>query len=155
MSACIIVPQLVVALCAPWIGRQAEHRGRRPLLMLAFAALILRALMFAIVRDPGLVIAAQLLDGISAAAIGIMFPLICADVTRRTGRFSLALGIVGSAVGIGASFSTLLGGLMFDHAGATLTFLALALVAGLGLVLVWLVMPETGSPQRRALPVDP
>jgi MFS family permease len=152
MSACIIVPQLLVALSAPWIGRQAEQWGRRPLLMLAFVALILRALLFAVVRDPGLVIAAQLLDGVSAAAIGIMFPLICADITRRTGRFSLALGIVGSAVGLGASFSTLLGGLMFDHAGAPLTFLALAAVAGAGLVLVWLVMPETGSPQRQALP---
>ena len=139
----MIVPQLVVAVCAPWIGRQAERWGRRPFLMVAFAALALRALLFALVRDPYLVVAAQLLDGISAAAIGIMVPLICADITRRTGRYSLALGIVGSAVGIGASFSTLLGGYMFDQVGATLTFLGLAAIAGGGLVLVWLVMPET------------
>jgi predicted MFS family arabinose efflux permease len=81
-----------------------------------------------------------------------MFPLICADISRRTGRFSLALGIVGSAVGIGASFSTLLGGYMFDHAGAMPTFLALAGVAGIGLVLVWLVMPETGPRRPEPLP---
>jgi MFS family permease len=149
MSACIIVPQLMVAICAPWIGRRAEHAGRRPLLMLAFAALVLRALLFAWARDPALVIAAQVLDGISAAAIGIMFPLICADITRRTGRFSLALGIVGSAVGVGASFSTLLGGYMFDHVGATLTFFTLAGIASAGLLLVWWVMPET-----RPLPDD-
>ena len=93
-----------------------------------------------------------MLDGISAAAIGIMVPLICADITRRTGRYSLALGIVGSAVGIGASFSTLLGGYMFDQAGPTLTFLGLAAVAGVGLVLVWLVMPETRAAGSKAEP---
>jgi len=152
MAACIIVPQLVVAVCAPWVGRQAEHWGRRPFLMVALAALVLRALSFALVRDPYLVVAAQLLDGISAAAIGIMVPLICADITRRTGRYSLALGIVGSAVGIGASFSTLLGGYMFDQVGPTLTFLGLAAVAGVGLVLVWLVMPETRAAGSKAEP---
>ena len=69
------------------------------------------------------VVAIQVLDGISAAIIGIMFPLVVADITRETGRFSLGLGIVGSAVGIGAASSTILAGYLFDHFGRGPTLL--------------------------------
>jgi MFS family permease len=72
-----------------------------------------------------------------------MFPLIVADITRGTGRFSLALGIVGSAVGIGAALSTTLAGFMHDYCGPAVTFYSLAGIATLGLALVWLLMAET------------
>ena len=62
-----------------------------------------------------------MLDGISAAIFGVMFALVVADITRDTGRFNLALGIVGSAMGIGASLSTTLAGYMFDHFGRGVT----------------------------------
>ena len=39
IAACIVVPQLVVAAFSPWVGRQAQKRGRRPFLLLAFAAI--------------------------------------------------------------------------------------------------------------------
>src|SRR5262249_13083160 len=103
IAACMIVPQLVVAISSPWVGRRSVVWGRRPLLIAAFAALALRGLLFAVVTNPHLVIAVQLLDGVSAAVLGVMFPLVVADVTRGSGRFNLALGLVGSAMGIGAS----------------------------------------------------
>ena len=68
----------------------------------------------------------QMLDGVSAAVLAVMFPLVVADITRETGRFSLALGIVGGAVGIGAALSTTLAGFMHDHLGAAVTFCSLA-----------------------------
>ncbi len=66
-----------------------------------------------------------------------------ADVMRGTGRFNLGLGIVGSAVGIGAALSTTLAGYMMDHFGSSLAFWCLAGVAAVGLGLVWLLLPET------------
>ena len=48
----------------------------------------------------------QLLDGITAAVLGVMVPLMIADITRGTGHFNLGQGIVGTAIGIGASIST-------------------------------------------------
>jgi MFS family permease len=143
IAACIVVPQLVVAACAPWVGRQAEILGRRPLLLLCFAAVAVRAALFALVTDPYLVVAVQILDGVSAAIFGIMFALVVADITRDTGRFNLALGIVGSAVGIGASISTTLAGYIFDRFGHAATFFGMAGVATAGLALVFLLMPET------------
>ena len=39
IGACLVGPQLVVAVFSPWVGRQAERWGRRPLLIAGFAAL--------------------------------------------------------------------------------------------------------------------
>src|SRR5262245_32607772 len=41
---------------APWVGRQAKTWGRRPLLLIGFGALPVRALLFASVLDPPLLI---------------------------------------------------------------------------------------------------
>jgi predicted MFS family arabinose efflux permease len=143
IAACIVVPQLVVALVSPWVGHHAELWGRRPLLLLGFAALPIRGLLFAAVQDPYLLVVVQLLDGISAAVFGVMVPLVVADVTRGTGHFNLALGIVGTAIGIGASLSTTLAGYISDHAGSRIAFLGLSAVAALGLAVIWKLMPET------------
>jgi MFS family permease len=143
IAACMVVPQLLVAIASPFVGRKSESWGRRPLLLICFAALGLRALLFAVVDDPYGVVGVQVLDGVSAATLGVLFPLIIADITRTTGRFNLALGAVGSAMGIGAALSTSLAGYLFDHAGGMITFSFLAGIAFLGLGLAWLAMPET------------
>jgi len=143
IAACIVVPQLVVAAFSPWVGRQAQQWGRRPLLLLGFAALPLRGVLFGAVTDPFLVVGVQLLDGISAAMLGVLVPLVIADATRGTGRFNLAQGIVGSAVGIGASLSTTLAGYASDTLGSSAAFFGLAGLGFAGLVLVWASLPET------------
>jgi MFS family permease len=143
IAACIIVPQGAVALFSPWVGRQAQAWGRRPILLAGFAALALRGLLFAVVADPYLLVAVQIFDGVAAAAMGVMVPLIVADVTRGTGRFNLALGIVGSAVGIGASASTTLAGYVSDHFGSPIAFCSLAAIGAAGLALAFAALPET------------
>ena len=143
IAACIIVPQAIVALTSPWVGRQSQQWGRRPLLLLGFAALAIRGLLFATVSDPYLLVAAQVFDGITAAVFSVMIPLIVADVAFGSGHFNLAQGIVGTATGIGASLSTVLAGYVSDKFGSSVAFTGLAGVAATGLVLIWLVMPET------------
>ena len=143
VAACIVVPQLVVAVISPWIGHQAQLWGRRPFLLLACAALAIRGLLFAMVTDPYLLVAVQVFDGITAAALGVMVPLMIADIMRGTGRFNLAQGIVGTAVGIGASISPTLAGYLTDHFGSSVAFLALAIIAAAAFAAVWALMPET------------
>jgi len=82
-------------------------------------------------------------DGITAAVFSVMIPLIVADVAFGSGHFSLAQGIVGTATGIGASLSTVLAGYAADRFGSSVAFMGLAAVAAIGLVMIWLVMPET------------
>ena len=143
IAFCIVVPQAIVAATSPTVGRKAQQWGRRPLLLLGFAALTIRGLLFATVTDPYLLVAVQLFDGVTAAVFAVMIPLIVADLAFGSGRYSLALGIVGTATGIGASLSTIVAGFVADRFGAPTAFVGLACVAALGLVLIWTVMPET------------
>src|SRR6202042_266722 len=143
IAACIVVPQAIVAWTSPSVGRKAQQWGRRPLLLLGFAALAIRGLLFAVVGDPYLLVMVQVFDGITAAVFSVMVPLIVADVAFGSGHFNLAQGIVGTATGIGASLSTVLAGYVSDKFGSTVAFSGLAAVAAMGLVLVWFAVPET------------
>ena len=143
IAACIIVPQMVVAALSPWVGRSAERWGRRPLLLFGFAALPLRALLFAGVSSPYLLVPVQLLDGISAAVFGVMLPLIAADVAGGKGHYNLCIGLFGLTAGIGATLSTLAAGFVADRFGNTVSFMGLAAAGALAVLLVWAALPET------------
>jgi MFS family permease len=92
-----------------------------------------------------MIILVQVLDGVSAAVLAVMVPLVIADVTRGTGHFNLAQGTAGTAVGIGASLSTVLAGYTYDYFGTVSAFLSLAVVAAAGFIAVLIFMPETGA----------
>ena len=143
IAACIVGPQLITALLSPWAGRAAEAWGRRPILLLGFSALPIRGILLACTADPYLIIAIQLFDGLGAAVFGVLFPLIVADVTRDTGNYTTSLGLVGLAIGGGATLSTALAGLVADHFGVGAAFLSLAAVGLIATALVWTLMPET------------
>jgi MFS family permease len=143
IAACIVVPQLLVAVSSPWIGRRAQIWGRRPMLIIGFAALPIRGILFASVTNPELLVVVQLLDGVTAAVFSVMVPLVVADLTRGTGRFNLGQGIVGTFVGVGASLSATIAGYMSDHFGSAAAFAGLAGIALVGLVVLWFLMPET------------
>jgi MFS family permease len=96
VAALIIVPQLMVAVFAPWVGAHAEKYGRKPLLLTEFAAVPIRAVLFALIGNPQALILIQLLDGITASVLGVLTALVIADVTKGTGRFNLAQGVVGT-----------------------------------------------------------
>jgi MFS family permease len=148
IAACIVVPQLVVAALSPWVGMRAQIWGRRPLLLIGFAALPIRGLLFASVTNPFALLAVQLLDGMTAAILAVMVPLVVADLTRGTGHFNLGQGILGTATGIGASLSATLAGYLSDRFGSPSAFASLAAVAFVGLALAWRMMPETRPPQE-------
>jgi len=138
-----VVPQLVVAALSPWVGTRAQLWGRRPLLLIGFAALPMRGILFASVSDPLLLVIVQLLDGVTACVFAVMVPLVIADLTRGTGRFNLGQGIVGTATGIGASLSATFAGYMTDRFGSAPAFAGLAVIALAGLTVLWFMMPET------------
>src|SRR5215475_9088798 len=106
VSGLVVLPQIVVALLAPWVGRTAATSGRRPLLLLGLAVVPIRSGLFALTADPTLLVIIQLLDGFSGATMGVLTTLVIADLTNGTGRFNLAQGVTGTFSGLGASLST-------------------------------------------------
>lgn len=143
IAACIVLPQLLMALLSPSIGRLADSRGRRLVLLLGFATLPIRGFLFAALSDPVLIVLVQALDGIAAASFGVMVPLVISDIAGRSGHFNLSLGFVGVTIGLGATFSTTLAGVLADRFGDPAAFVGLALVGLAGTLLVWAKMPET------------
>ena len=75
IGACIVLPQIIVALFAPWVGRLAQRIGRRPLLVVALAVLPVRGAVLAFFDGILPVVAIQALDGVSAAVLGVLIPL--------------------------------------------------------------------------------
>jgi MFS family permease len=143
VAASIVVPQFIVAAISPRVGRLAQSWGRRPVFLVGFAALQLRGALLASTNDPYMIVAAQALDGISAAIVGILVPLIVADVTRGTGRFNLTQGIVGSAAGFGAALSSIAAGYVADNFGMTMAFVGMVAMSSCGFLILLFAMPET------------
>jgi MFS family permease len=143
MSACIVAAQIIMVPMAILVGRMADRWGRKPLFLAGFLILPMRGVLYTFSDDPYWLVGVQLLDGVGAGLYGALFPLIVADLMEGTGRFNVALGAVTTAQGIGASLSAMLAGLIVVKAGYSAAFLTLAAIAGAGLALFWLMMPET------------
>jgi MFS family permease len=149
-SGLVIVPQLVTALIAAWLARKADEAGRKKLLIAAFAALLARSLLFAIDLGPWFLVGVQVLGGLTAAVIGILTPLVVADLTRQSGRYNFSLGAISMAGGAGAAASKLATGFIVQSFGFLTGFLVLAGLTATGMTILWLLFPETVEAARTA-----
>jgi len=145
MSSCIIAAQLVMLPVALFAGRKADKWGRKPVLLIGFAVLPVRALLYMVSDNSVWLIAVQLLDGVGAGIWGVLTPLVVADITMGSGRYNFALGVVATTQGIGASLSGLAAGLIVDHFGYDAAFVTAAATAFLALAVLYLGVPETCS----------
>lgn len=147
MAAMIVVPQVIVAFAAPWVGHYAEEWGRKPVLLIGFALEPLRGILFAISTALWSLGAAQILDGITGAILTVMTVLVITDLTTGTGRFNLARGAVGAGTGIAAAISTSATGVIAGAFGSAAAFLATAGIAAAAALVLWLLLPES-KPQQ-------
>jgi len=150
MSACVVTTQLVITLIASVSGRLAGSRGRKTILLVGFAALPIRGVLYTLTHNIYLLVGIQVLDGVGAGIFGVVSVLVIADLTRGTGRFNLAQGAIATAVGIGASLSQAIAGSIVHHSSYNAGFLFLAAVAAVGLAILWFFMPETNQSKSGA-----
>src|SRR6266851_5776899 len=121
MAGLIVVPQIVVAVLAPWIGYWSELWGRKPLLLVGFGTEAARALLFSVVSEPWVIILVQLLDGVTGAVITVLTILVITDLATGTAVSGFIVSRFGDWVG----------------------FASMAAVTAAGLALVWAALPET------------
>jgi len=143
MSSLIIVPQIVVAVLAPWVGYHSERRGRRPLLLIGFGLEPIRAGLLAFTTDYRFLVVAQLLNGITSAIITVLTVLVIADLTAGTGRFNVAQGTLGALIGIAAAVSTIATGYIDEIFGYRAGFVVVAAIAMLATGLLFVFQHET------------
>ena len=150
MSACIIAAQMIMLPIALMVGRTADRWGRRPLLLIGFGILPIRAVLYTFSNASPWLVGVQLLDGVGAGIWGAITPLVLADLMRGSGRYNVAQGGVATAQGIGASLSGLAAGVIVDHFGYSAAFLTSAAVAAVAFAALALAMPETAHPDDPA-----
>jgi MFS family permease len=143
MSACVVTTQFAITLIAALAGRLAETWGRKPLLLIGFAVLPIRAVLYTLTGNTLLLVAIQILDGVGAGIFGVLSVLVIADLTWGTGRFNLTQGAIAAAVGIGASLSQVIVGTIVARASYRAGFLFCAAVAASSFVILLFFMPET------------
>ncbi len=147
MSACIIVTQVVIACSAGWIGKMASVHGRKPLLLIGFGVLPVRGVLYTLTHATWALIGIQVLDGVANAIFVVVSILVVSDLMRKTGRFNMAQGALGTAVGLGAALSNALGGVLAHRFGFSASFLGLAAIASIAFSLLWAAVPETKQMQ--------
>ena len=143
MSFCMIAAQGVMLPIAILVGRNADNWGRRPIFLIAFAVLPIRAALYPLSDNAFWLIGVQLLDGVGAGIYQALTPLMISDMMRGTGRFNLAQGAIATTMGIGAAISGLAAGVAVDHFGYSVSFLAFGAAAAVAFLVFFGLMPET------------
>ena len=132
----------------PWVGRSAEKHGRKPLLLVGFAAPPIRAVFFALIKNPLALMIIQLLDVITGAVLGVMTAVVIADVTKGTGPFQSGPGNVRYDGGRRCRAQSTLTGLIVDEFGRSAGFASFAAEGLVALLILAIFLPET----KEALP---
>jgi MFS family permease len=143
MAFCMVAAQGVMLPIAILVGRNADSWGRRPIFLIAFAVLPIRAALYTLSDNSFWLIGVQLLDGVGAGIYGALTPLVIADIMRGAGRFNLAQGAVATAMGSGAAISALFAGEITDRFGYSVSFLVLGAGAAAAFLVFFAFMPET------------
>ncbi|CAF1443211.1 unnamed protein product [Rotaria sordida] len=146
MSACVVVTQFVSASLAAWVGRLADRWGRKPLLLVGWGVVPLRGFVCVLTRNPILLVAVEILDGIAAAVYAVVIVLVVADLAHGTGRFNLLLGVLSVSSGVGYTLSNSITGTIVQHHGFSYGFMALSSFGTAGFILLCFAMPETLNP---------
>jgi len=129
---------------------RANVLGRKPLLLLAFAALPLRGGLCIWFDNPSWLLAVQVLDGVGGGLFDALLPLVLADI--MAGPAITASLAAWSAQFRDRRFVEPGPRRIYRHNGGyNAAFLTLAMVATAGLLLIIIAMPET-TPSSKGSP---
>lgn len=143
MSASIVLAQLIMIPVAVLTGRLADPWGRKPLMLVGFAVLAVRGVLYTLGSSSLYLLSVQCLDGVGAAIFGVLWVIIIADVAKGTGRFNFLQGAIQAALGMGAFLSNFIAGFIVKSFGYNTAFLNLSVIAIAGFFFFAFFMPET------------
>lgn len=134
-------------LAGPTIGRLSDNYGRIPILIISQIGTAVSFLMLAMAQGPVILFAARTLDGITGGNI-IVAQAYVTDITPSEKR-TQALGYIFAAFGLGFIFGPALGGVLSAEFGPRVPFIVAAFAATITVMLTWVTLDETLSPEQR------
>lgn len=134
-------------VAGPYLGRLSDRHGRLPILIISQIGTALSFVMLAFAPNVAWLFAARILDGITGGNI-IVAQAYVTDITPREQR-TQALGYIFAAFGVGFIVGPALGGLLSAAYGAQTPYLVAAVAATLTVLLTWVTLRETLTPEQR------
>jgi len=140
-SSLLLTELVMIPVC--FFASRMLHLGRRPLLIVSYIFLVLRGIGFTFIKIPALMVAMQILDGISAGIFGLLLITVIADFCRNTDRFSSTLAAIYMLLTLTNGLSEFSSGMLASSLGFSTTFAILTAVAFIGLMIIVTLLPET------------
>lgn len=131
-------------IAGPFIGRLSDQRGRLPILLISQIGTVIAFTMIGFAQSAVTLFIARILDGVTGGNIVVAQAYIT-DIMSEDKR-TLALGYVMAASGLGFIVGPAIGGVMASQFGPQAPFVFAAVAAALTVVLTWLQLEETLTP---------
>ena len=135
-------------LFGPVVGNLSDRYGRRPVMLVALAAMSADYFVMALAQTVWLLLVGRLIAGVAAATQATAMAFV-ADITPPDRR-ARSFGLIGAAFGLGFVLGPLMGGLL-SLLGTRAPFWAAAAISAANLVFGLIVLPESLSAGRRRL----
>ncbi|MGC8834783.1 MAG: MFS transporter [Armatimonadota bacterium] len=131
-----------------WLARLSDKSGRRPVLLVATAALPLRLVAYAFAREPWHVLPVQALHGVTFG-IMVVAPMaymndIVPDKLRASGQ-----GLVNACLAASSAIGPLIAGILGDVVGLRGAFLGLCAFAVAAAFVLLFLVPESRTQMRK------
>jgi MFS transporter, DHA1 family, tetracycline resistance protein len=133
-------------LFGPIVGSLSDRYGRRPVLLISLAIMVVDYIALATANTIWLLLIARIVAGIAAATFSTATAFI-ADITPAEDR-ARRFGLIGACFGVGFVLGPLIGGLLSTidlHA----PFYAAAILAAANLIFGYVILPETVTDATR------
>jgi MFS family permease len=149
LADAFVVSMVTWMACVRPAGWLSDRYGRKPLLLVGWAAMVVRLVLLVLAREGWQVLGVQVLDGL---AQGLFAVTAAAWVTDRLGdprRAGEAQVLVGSALVFGSALGPALAALVVNDLGYRGTFGVLAGVGGVAFLVVAFAVPEVARKVAR------
>jgi DHA1 family tetracycline resistance protein-like MFS transporter len=135
-------------IASPWIGKLSDRYGRIPVLLISQFGTIISFIMLGMAASVPMLFAARILDGITGGNI-IVAQAYIADVSPREKR-TQSLSLVWMAFGLSYILGPAIGSFVAAFFNEEATFLFGAGISLVSLLLTWLFLDESLTPEMRA-----